>query len=116
LDSIGISAEIEGTPVDFSDAFQSVALFASLPVADVVAAKILGIRVVSPFIQRPQISAGAYTSQVRQYTEVNAAQNARDNRVFPAAERNLGEFMAPDAPDVITQFIDPKCRGTSNCQ
>lgn len=116
LDAIGISAEIEGTPVDYSDAFQSVALFASLPVADVVIAKILGIRVVSPFIQRPQISASAYTSQVRQYTEVNAAQNARDNRVFPAAERNLGEFMAPDAPDVITQFIDPKCRGTSNCQ
>lgn len=55
-----------------------------------------------PRIIRKQDGAGAYTSLLRQYTLVNAAQNARDNRVFPTQERALGEFMAPPAPDVVT--------------
>lgn len=55
-----------------------------------------------PRIIRKQDGAGAYTSLLRQYTVVNAAQNARDNRVFPTQERTLGEFMAPQAPDVVT--------------
>ena len=55
-----------------------------------------------PRIIRKQDGAGAYTSLLRQYTLVNAAQNARDNKVFPTQERALGEFMAPQAPDVVT--------------
>jgi len=55
-----------------------------------------------PRIVRQQDGAGAYTSLVRQYTLVNAAQNARDNRVFPTQERALGEFAAPPAPDSVT--------------
>lgn len=57
---------------------------------------------VIPRIIRQQDGAGAYTSLVRQYTIVNAAQNARDNRVFPTQERMLGEFAAPPAPDSVT--------------
>lgn len=55
-----------------------------------------------PRIIRQQDGAGAYTSLVRQYTVVAAAQNARDNRVFPTQERMLGEFAAPPAPDSVT--------------
>ncbi len=55
-----------------------------------------------PRIIRKQDGAGAYTSLLRQYTLVNAAQNSRDNKVFPTQERALGEFMAPQAPNVVT--------------
>jgi hypothetical protein len=67
-----------------------------------------------PRVIRKQDGAGAYTSLLRQYTEVLGAQNARDNRALPSQERALGEFMSPEAPDVITQTIDPKCRNP-NC-
>jgi hypothetical protein len=69
---------------------------------------------VVPRVIRKQDGAGAFTSLLRQYTEVLGAQNARDNRVLPNQERALGEFMSPEAPDVITQTIDPKCRNP-NC-
>lgn len=69
---------------------------------------------VVPRIIRQQDGAGSYTSLLRQYTEVLGAQNARDNRALPNQERALGEFMSPEAPDVITQTIDPKCR-KSDC-
>ena len=63
-----------------------------------------------PRVIRKQDGAGAYTSLLRQYTEVLAAQNARDNRVFPNQERRLGEFMSPEAPNVVTQpFSTLKC-------
>lgn len=63
-----------------------------------------------PRVVRKQDGAGAYTSLLRQYTEVLGAQNARDSRVLPAQERRLGEFMSPEAPDVITQpFTTLKC-------
>jgi hypothetical protein len=74
----------------------------------------LSFTTVVPRIIRKQDGAGAYTSLLRQYTEVLGAQNARDNRVLPNQERALGEFMSPEAPDVITQTIDPKCRNP-NC-
>jgi len=65
------------------------------------------VTTVVPRVVRQQISAAAYTSLVKQYTEVNAGQAARDNRTFPADEPIRGKFMAPPAPDVITP---------SNCQ
>jgi len=65
------------------------------------------INTVVPRVTRQQTSAGAYTYLVRQYVEVNAAQNARDSRTFPRQEYPLGKFMAPTAPDVVTH--DPFC-------
>jgi hypothetical protein len=55
-----------------------------------------------PRVIRKQTSAGAYTALVRDYTEVNAAINARDTRVNPTEEAALGSFAAPYAPDVVT--------------
>ena len=63
----------------------------------------LAITTLIPRIVKHQTSAGAYTSLIRQYTQVNAAQNARDNKVYPAEDRAAGEFQAPTAPDVVTQ-------------
>ena len=71
---------------------------------------VLTFTVTIPRIIRQQDGAGAYTSLVRQYTQVNAAQNARDNKTYPAIDSTLGEFMAPPAPDVVTQTIDPCCK------
>lgn len=63
-----------------------------------------------PRIIRKQDGAGAYTSLLRQYTEVLGAQNARDNRVLPNQERRLGEFMSPVPSDVVTRpFSTLKC-------
>jgi hypothetical protein len=67
-----------------------------------------------PRVIRTQDGAGAYTSLLRQYTTVLGAQNARDQVVFPTQERGLGEFMSPEAPDVVTAVIDPRCRNP-NC-
>jgi hypothetical protein len=67
-----------------------------------------------PRVIRTQDGAGAYTSLLRQYTTVLGAQNARDQVVFPTQERALGEFMSPEAPDVVTAVIDPRCRNP-NC-
>lgn len=64
-----------------------------------------------PAVQKVQTSAAAFTSLLRQYTIVNAAQNARDNTAFPAGDRLLGEFTAPYPPNVVTQTVDPNCFG-----
>ena len=69
----------------------------------------LHFTVILPRVVRVQSNASAYTSLLRQYTVVNAAQNARDNRVFPAGDRLLGEFTAPYPPDVTTQKVNPNC-------
>jgi hypothetical protein len=55
-----------------------------------------------PRIIKQQSGAGGYTSLLRQYTEVNAAQNARDSHVLPTESRTLGEFASPYPPSVIT--------------
>ena len=55
-----------------------------------------------PRIIKKQNGAGAYTALVRDYTEVNAAINARDTRVNPVEEAALGSFASPYAPDVVT--------------
>jgi hypothetical protein len=55
-----------------------------------------------PRIIKQQTGAGAYTSLLRQYTQVNAAQKARDTRAFPTQVSGIGEFASPYPPDVIT--------------
>ncbi len=67
-----------------------------------------------PTLQRKFGTAANYTSYLRQYTTVNAAQNARDRFVL-TEDVGLGAFTAPYPPDVITQTVDPKCYSTSNC-
>ena len=70
---------------------------------------VLNTTTIIPRIIRKQDGAGAYTSLVRQYTEVNAAINARDHLVYPNQEQHLGEFMSPEAPDVTTAAFDIAC-------
>ena len=60
------------------------------------------ITTIVPRVVRQQISAAAYTSLVKQYTEVNAGQASRDNRTFPIEDSIRGKFMAPPAPEVVT--------------
>lgn len=66
-----------------------------------------------PRIVKQQSSAGAYTSLVRQYTEVNSAQNAKNNQVLP--NQKLGEFMSPEPPNVVIQTVDPRCFDPNVC-
>jgi len=71
--------------------------------------------VLIPRFIHKQNGAGAYTSLLRQYTQVNAAQNSRDIRVLPTEERNQGAFAAPDGTDVTTKTVDPKCFDPNAC-
>lgn len=64
-------------------------------------------RVVPPSFTKRYDGAGAFTSLIRQYTPVNAAQNARDGRVLNTEEQGLGAFMAPVPPDVTS--APPPC-------
>lgn len=67
------------------------------------------IRVIIATVERQQTSAGAWTSLVRQYTVVNAAQNSVNGRTLPATEPPLGEFMRPPPPDSVSAPGDPNC-------
>lgn len=60
------------------------------------------ITTVIPRVTRQQTGAGAWTSLVRQYTEVNAAQNSVNGKVLPSTEAVLGEFMRPEPPDSVS--------------
>lgn len=72
-----------------------------------ITALTISVTTVIPRVVRQQTSAGAYTYLVKQYTEVNAAQAARDARVTPTQDVPLGKFMAPPAPSVTTQSNCP---------
>ena len=66
--------------------------------------------VLIPRVIRRQDGAGAYTTLLRNYVEVNGAQNARDSRVYPSETQRQGIFAAPLAPDVISApEVNPKC-------
>lgn len=99
--------QITGTPAETGQ--YSVTVYAK----DDIGAKIftLGFNVILASYTRQQSSAGAWTSLVRQYTEVNAATTARDNKGTPEIEYRLGEFTSPYPPSVITAVN--KC--SSNC-
>jgi hypothetical protein len=62
----------------------------------------ISLRTITPFFVNPQSGAGAYTALLRNDVLGNAAQNARDNRVFPEVNPLAGPLMAPRAPDVTT--------------
>lgn len=96
-----VTQTISGTPVKLGD--DDVRVF--IKDDSGYSSFILTFHTIIPSFLRKQTSASAYTSYVRQYTVVNAAQNSRDNIVYPTQERYLGEFMAPDAPDVSSAVI-----------
>jgi hypothetical protein len=64
----------------------------------------VGFNTIIPYFVNPQSGAGAYTAQLRNSVEANAAQNARDNTVFPEVNPLPGPFMGPRAPDVVTEL------------
>lgn len=100
---------ITGIPVQIGN--YSITIYAR----DSIGVDTIPLRIVVqiPRIIKQQSSAGAYTSLVRQYTQVNAAQNAKNNVVLP--NQSLGEFMSPESPDVILQTVDPRCFDPKAC-
>ena len=93
-----IDRTVEGRCVDLGT--QTFTVYAKSDTG--ITAFVVTVIVEVPRIIRQQSGAGAYTSLVRQYTTVNAAQNARDTRAFPTQVRGIGEFASPYPPDVIT--------------
>ena len=61
-----------------------------------------GLRTILPFFVHPQAGASGYTALLRKEVEMNAAQNARDNKTYPQVDPLAGPFTAPRAPDVVT--------------
>ena len=115
----GRSASITGIPVTYSDRPVSITVYAAN--GPNVISNVISFRILTPNFINPQVGAGAYTSLLKSDVEGNAAQNARDNRVFPTSDPLAGPLMAPRAPDVITQsncFLGlckkpcPTCRTT----
>jgi hypothetical protein len=103
------SATITGTSVTYSDAPQVVRVYAVSATQFFVTELTLTMRTILPSVYKQQTSAGAWTSLVRQYTEVNAATTARDNKATPAIEYRLGEFTSPEPPSVITESSNCLC-------
>jgi hypothetical protein len=93
-----ITAQITGAPVQIGT--DSVTVYAKDD--NGTSQIVIGFNTVIPRIIRKQDGAAAYTSLLRQYTEVVAAQSARDNRALPTEMRTLGEFMSPVPPPVVT--------------
>lgn len=85
-----LTAQITGTPARTGTTVTRVFAKDNAGVSSIA----ITITVIIPRIIRQQTSASAYTSMVRQYTLVNAAQNARGNRVL-TEDGKQGEFMAP---------------------
>jgi hypothetical protein len=93
-----LTAQITGAPVQIGN--DSVTIYAKDD--NGTTSLVLSFTTVIPRIIRKQDGAAAYTSLLRQYTEVLAAQSARDTRALPSEMRTLGEFMSPVPPSVIT--------------
>jgi hypothetical protein len=97
----GRSASISGIPVTYSDRPVSITVYAAN--GPNVVSNFIGFRILTPSFVNPQVGAAAYTALLRSDVEGNAAQNARDQRVFPTSDPLAGPLLAPRAPDVITQ-------------
>ena len=100
-ESTGTYATISGIPVTYSDRPVAVTVYAAN--GPNVISNTVNFRILTPSFVNPQVGAGAYTALLRSDVEGNAAQNARDQRVFPTSDPLAGPLMAPRAPDVITQ-------------
>ena len=97
-----VTFTISGTPTQVGR--DTVTIYAK-NAANKVTILILDITTIIPRIIHPQSNASSYTSLLRQYTVVNAAQNAVNNRTLPSTETSLGEFMAPPPPDLVKDKI-----------
>jgi hypothetical protein len=107
LDTSGIDADIVGQSSQYNDSFQRVTLYAAS--GGGIASKNLSVRTILPTVTRQQSGAGSWTSLVRQYTIVNAAQNSLNGRALPSTEPPLGEFTRPEPPDIISVPSNPNC-------
>jgi hypothetical protein len=105
-----VTNTISGTPMRVGT------FFVNILVKDDAGVRGLGLtlNVLKPFVEKQQSSAGAYTSYLRQYTVVNAAQNAINTHVLPEPT-TLGSFMAPQPQDVTLATVDPKCFSSNKC-
>lgn len=101
-----LSATISGTPVLIGRNLFVVYAKDDNGVTQIV----IETNVIIPTVTRQQTSAGAWTSLIRQYTVVNAAQNSVNGRALPATEPPLGEFMRPQPPDSVSAPGDPNCQ------
>ena len=98
-DSAGVSATLSGVSSTLTD--QQIVIYAKTAEGYPISF-IISFKTFTPFFIYPQLGAGAYTAMLRNDVEGNAAQNARDNRVFPKVNPLAGPLMAPRAPDVVT--------------
>ncbi len=102
LDPSGISTDISGIPTLYNSLPTEAVLFAREPINQRVASLSLSMRVISPFVLKPQSGAGGYTAFLRQYVEINGAQGARDAVALPNQENPIGKFASPGVPDVVS--------------
>lgn len=118
LDSGGVFATLTG--ISPSNQSSSITVYAKTANSAAVPFQ-LRLNTIIPFFVNPQSGAGAYTAIVRTHVDADAAQNARDSRVFPEVNPLAGPFMAPRAPDTVTMsncFLGlcrkpcPTCRTT----
>jgi hypothetical protein len=99
-ETTGTSATLTGIPANYTANPVGVIVYAANG-ANVTFTGV-NFRILAPSFINPQIGAAAFTAMLRSDVEGNAAQNARDNRVFPQVDPLAGPLMAPRAPDVIT--------------
>jgi hypothetical protein len=101
----GLTGLITGTPVLVANRV-SVPVYAKDDCG--VSTITLVFSVIIPRSNKLLDTAASYTAMLRQYTIVNAEQNARDNIVL-AGGTTLGSFMAPQPPDVVSATIPANC-------
>jgi large repetitive protein len=99
-ETTGTSSTLTGIPANYTTNPVGVTVYAANG-ANVTFTSV-NFRILAPSFINPQIGAAAFTAMLRSDVEGNAAQNARDNRVFPQVNPLAGPLMAPRAPDVIT--------------
>ena len=107
LDTSGISADVSGTPSQYSAGFTPFLIFARDTVNANLTTLSIDARVISPFVMKKQSGAAAYTAFLRQYVTVNGAQSSRDSVALPTSNYGIGEFMRPGAPMVETDSNCP---------
>ena len=98
-DNTGVSGTLSGISSTLSD--QQIVIYAKTASGYAIS-KTISFKTLTPFFVNPQLGAGAYTALLRNDVLGNAAQNARDIRVFPQVNPLAGPLMAPRAPDVTT--------------
>jgi hypothetical protein len=100
-DSLGVAATLTGNSTTLTA--QGLIVYAKTA-AGYATSRSITLTTVIPYFVNPQLGASAYTAQLRNSVEANAAQNARDNTVFPEVNPLPGPFMGPRAPDVVTEL------------